>query len=86
MKNQEHSQLYRKYRSLVDEYNTIVDRIIKTKNEMDHFYNYKKDYPKDWKHMAEKLSDDRMKSDMIRNTIIAIKIDIRTSNKNHPRK
>ena len=53
---------------------------------MNHFYNYKKDYPKDWKHMAEKLSDDRMKSAMIRNAIIAIKIDIRTSNKNHPQK
>lgn len=80
MKNSEYSQLYREYRSLVESFNTIVDRIIKTKFEMDYLWKYKKDYPTDWKRMAEKLTSDRNDSKVIRFAIREIKLKMRESN------
>lgn len=80
MKNSEHSQLYREYRSLVENFNTIVDRIIKTKFEMDYLWKYKKDYPSDWKRMAERLASDRNDTKAIRIAIREIKLKMRESN------
>ena len=80
MKNSEYSQLYREYRSLVESFNTIVDRIIKTKFEMDYLWKYKKDYPTDWKRMAEKLTSDRNDSKVIRFAIREIKLKMREPN------
>lgn len=86
MKNSEHSQLYREYRSLVERFNTIVDRIIKTKFEMDYLWKYKKDYPSDWKRMAEKLASDRKDSKLIRIAIREIKLKMRESNSKFTKK
>lgn len=86
MKNTEHSQLYREYRSLVESINTIVDRIIKTKFEMDYLWKYKKDYPSDWKRMAEKLTSDRNDTKAIRIAIREIKLKMRESNSNFTKK
>lgn len=86
MKNSEHSQLYREYRSLVERFNTIVDRIIKTKFEMDYLWKYKKDYPSDWKRMAEKLESDRKDSKLIRIAIREIKLKMRESNSKFTKK
>lgn len=86
MKNSEHSQLYREYRSLVESINTIVERIIKTKVEMDYLWKYKKDYPADWKRMAEKLASDRNDTKVMRFAIREIKLKMRESNSNFPKK
>lgn len=86
MKNTEHSQLYREYRSLVESINTIVERIIKTKFEMDYLWKYKKDYPSDWKRMAEKLASDRNDTKSIRVAIREIKLKMRESNSNFTKK
>lgn len=86
MKNTEHSQLYREYRSLVESINTIVDRIIKTKVEMDYLWKYKKDYPSDWKRMAEKLASDRNDTKVMRFAIREIKLKMRESNSNFTKK
>ena len=86
MKNTEHSQLYREYRSLVESINTIVDRIIKTKFEMDYLWKYKKDYPSDWKRMAEKLASDRNDTKVMRFAIREIKLKMRESNSNFTKK
>lgn len=86
MKNSEHSQLYREYRSLVESINTIVERIIKTKFEMDYLWKYKKDYPSDWKRMAEKLTSDRNDTKAIRIAIREIKLKMRESNSNFTKK
>jgi hypothetical protein len=86
MKNTEYSQLYREYRSLVENFNTIVDRIIKTKFEMDYLWKYKKDYPADWKRMAEKLASDRYDSKSIRFAIREIKLKMREVNSNFTKK
>lgn len=86
MKNSEHSQLYREYRSLVESINTIVERIIKTKFEMDYLWKYKKDYPADWKRMAEKLTSDRNDTKAIRIAIREIKLKMRESNSNFTKK
>ena len=86
MKNSEHSQLYREYRSLVESINTIVERIIKTKFEMDYLWKYKKDYPSDWKRMAEKLASDRNDTKAIRIAIREIKLKMRESNSNFTKK
>ena len=80
MKNTEYSQLYREYRSLVETYNTIVERIIKTKFEMDYLWKYKKDYPSDWKRMAEKLASDRYDTEQIQSSIINLKFKMREVN------
>lgn len=86
MKNTEYSQLYREYRSLVENFNTIVDRIIKTKFEMDYLWKYKKDYPSDWKRMAEKLTSDRNDSKSIRVAIRELKLKMREVNSNFTKK
>lgn len=86
MKNTEHSQLYREYRSLVESINTIVERIIKTKFEMDYLWKYKKDYPSDWKRMAEKLASDRNDTKAMRFAIREIKLKMRESNSNFTKK
>ena len=86
MKNTEHSQLYREYRLLVESINTIVERIIKTKFEMDYLWKYKKDYPADWKRMAEKLESDRNDSKIMRFAIRDIKLKMRESNSNFTKK
>jgi hypothetical protein len=86
MKNSEHSQLYREYRSLVESINTIVERIIKTKFEMDYLWKYKKDYPSDWKRMAERLASDRNDTKAIRIAIREIKLKMRESNSNFTKK
>lgn len=86
MKNTEHSQLYREYRSLVESINTIVERIIKTKFEMDYLWKYKKDYPSDWKRMAEKLASDRNDTKIMRFAIREIKLKMRESNSNFTKK
>ena len=86
MKNTEHSQLYREYRSLVESINTIVERIIKTKFEMDYLWKYKKDYPSDWKRMAERLASDRNDTKAIRIAIREIKLKMRESNSNFTKK
>lgn len=86
MKNSEHSQLYREYRSLVESFNTIVDRIKKTKFEMDYLWKYKKDYPSDWKRMAEKLTSDRIDSKSIRVAIRELKLKMRESNSKFTKK
>ena len=86
MKNQTHSDLYKVYRSRVNEYNEIVDRIIKYKFEMDYLWKYKKDYPADWRKMVDKLLTERQKSATIRSSIRDIKNEIRISNANHPQK
>ena len=86
MKNTEHSQLYREYRLLVESINTIVERIIKTKFEMDYLWKYKKDYPSDWKRMAERLASDRNDSKIMRFAIREIKLKMRESNSNFTKK
>lgn len=86
MKNQAYSQLYKKYRSLVETYNTCVERIIKTKFEMDYLWKYKKDYPADWKMMAEKLTDNRLKASLLKSTIREIKKEMRRVSSDHPQK
>jgi hypothetical protein len=86
MKNSEHSQLYREYRSLVESINTIVERIIKTKFEMDYLWKYKKDYPSDWKRMAERLASDRNDTKAIRIAIREIKLKMRETNSNFTKK
>jgi DNA-directed RNA polymerase subunit F len=84
MRNQEHSDLYKAYRSRVDEYNEIVERIIKYKFEMDYLWKYKKDYPADWRKMVDKLLTERQKSETIRASIRDIKEEIRIANANYP--
>lgn len=86
MKNTEHSQLYREYRLLVESINTIVKRIIKTKFEMDYLWKYKKDYPSDWKRMAEQLTSDRNDTKIMRFAIREIKLKMRESNSNFTKK
>jgi hypothetical protein len=86
MKNQAYSQLYKKYRSLVETYNTYVECIIKTKFEMDYLWKYKKDYPADWKMMAEKLTDSRKKTSLLKSTIREIKKEMRRVSSDHPQK
>lgn len=84
MGNQKHSDLYKAYRLRVDEYNEIVERIIKYKFEMDYLWKYKKDYPADWRKMVDKLLTERQKSETIRASIRDIKEEIRIANANYP--
>ena len=84
MKNQEYSTLYREYRTNVAEYKAFSERIVKTKVEMAHFWKYKNDYPADWKRMAEKLTDDRIKVNNLKNRIRSTKNKMRKSNSEHP--
>ena len=84
MKNQEYSTLYQEYRSQVADYKTYSDRIVKTKNEMAHFWKYKNDYPADWKRMAEKLSADRYQVSNLKHSIRNTKNKMRKSNSEHP--
>lgn len=86
MKNQEYSNLYKAYRSRVNDFNAIVERIIHTKNAMDHFWKYKNDYPVDWKLMAEKLTDDRNKTALLKSEIKEMKSKLRECSANHPQK
>lgn len=80
LKNQERSQLHKEYNFQVVKYNEYIDRIIKTKFEMSYLWKYKKDYPADWKRLAEKLSCDRKDSDLLKRSIVSIKGKMRQSN------
>ena len=84
MKNQAYSELYRNYRSVVEDYKVTNDNIIRTKVEMARFWKYKNDYPADWKRMAEKLTDNRKKVALLKHVIRTLKGEMRTSNSNHP--
>ena len=86
MKNSEHSQLYREYRSLVESINTIVERIIKTKVEMDYLWKYKDDYPADWKRKAVTLDSDRKEMRNIQFVIRQLKNKMRLCNINYQQK
>lgn len=84
MKNQAYSDLYQEYRTQVEDYKTYSERIVKTKVEMAHFWKYKNDYPADWKRMAEKLTDARIKVSNLKNNIRTTKGKMRKSNAEHP--
>ena len=86
MKNQEYSVLYKNYRSLVDEFNTIVERIVNDKIAMSHFWKYKKDYPADWKRAADNLTSDRHRTALLRVKIKDLKKKMRENTVNHPQK
>ena len=72
LKNQERSQLHKEYNFQVVKYNEYIERIIKTKFEMSYLWKYKKDYPADWKRLAEKLSCDRRDSDLLKRPFNAL--------------
>jgi hypothetical protein len=80
LKNQEFSRLHKEYNRQVVNYNEHIERIIRTKFEMSKFWRYKKDYPADWKRMAEKLTADRKSSDMIKGVIVFLKEKMRKCN------
>lgn len=80
LKNQERSQLHKEYNFQVVKYNEYIERIIKTKFEMSFLWKYKKDYPADWKRLAEKLSCDRRDSELLKRNIVSIKGMMRQSN------
>lgn len=80
LKNQERSQLHKEYNFQVVKYNEYIERIIKTKLEMSFLWKYKKDYPADWKRLAEKLSCDRRDSELLKRNIVSIKGKMRQSN------
>lgn len=86
LKNQELSRLHKEYNNQVVKYNKYIKRIIRTKFEMSKFWRYKKDYPADWTHMAEKLSADRKSSDMLKETIISLKEKMRQCNAEYNQK
>lgn len=80
LKNQERSQLHKEYNFQVVKYNEYIERIIKTKFEMSYLWKYKKEYPSDWKRLAEKLSCDRRDSELLKRNIVSIKGKMRQSN------
>ena len=84
MRNQVYSDLYQNYRTMVEEYKALTERIIKTKFEMSYLWKYKNDYPADWKKIAEKLSGDRDRLAMHKHIIRTIKAEMRKSNSDHP--
>lgn len=84
MRNQVYSDLYQNYRTMVEEYKALTERIIKTKFEMSYLWKYKNDYPADWKKIAEKLSGDRDRLAMHKHIIRNIKAEMRKSNSDHP--
>ena len=86
MKNQERAELYQEYRSNVDKYNEINQRVVRNKFEMSKLWLYKNDYPADWKRKAEMLSDDRVEMWTIKNQIIALKAMMRKSDSEHPQR
>jgi hypothetical protein len=53
---------------------------------MDYLWKYKKDYPSDWKRMAEKLTSDRNDSKTIRFAIRELKLKMREVNSNFTKK
>jgi hypothetical protein len=53
---------------------------------MSKFWRYKKDYPADWTHMAEKLTADRKSSDMLKETIVSLKGKMRQCNAEYNQK
>lgn len=78
MKNQTHSDLCRRHKTLVAEYNDITDIVIHLKKFMNRFWNYKSDYPADWKDMGEKLDKYRESLETLKINIIQVKHDLRT--------
>lgn len=86
LKNQEHSTLYREYRSLVVSYNAIIDRVVKNKFEMSYLWKYKDDYPEDWKRKAVSLDSDRIIMKQLKYNIIGLKEKIRVISKQQNKK
>lgn len=86
LKNQEFSRLHKEYNSQVVKYNEYIERIIRTKFEMSKFWRYKKDYPASWTQMAEKLTADRKSSDMLKETIVSLKVKMRQCNAEYNQK
>ena len=84
MRNQAYSDLYHNYRSKVEEYKNLTDRIVRSKLEMSYLWKYKNDYPADWRKMAEKLSGDREQLSLLKLNIRKIKSEMRKSNSDHP--
>jgi hypothetical protein len=86
LKNQEHSTLYREYRSLVVSYNAINERVVKNKFEMAYLWKYKDDYPADWKRKAVSLDSDRIIMEQLKCEIINHKAKIREITKQQNKK
>ena len=82
-KNQVYSTLFREYRKQVENYNAIIDGIIKIKADMDRFWKYKNDYPADWKRMAEKLSSERTMAYNLKCAIRSVKMDMKEASREY---
>lgn len=79
MKNKKSSNLHRMRRAQVTLYKEISDRVKKIKLDMSYLWKYKKDYPADWKRLADMLSDDKEQIAMLKLNIRSLKNRIRES-------